>query len=86
MELFQDAGSRPLVMVRFNPDKYINQKQKSVASCWGYTQGRGLCTVKPNKTAEWAQRLATLKTTLDLVMSQGTDSEVRVIHLFYDGF
>jgi hypothetical protein len=86
MQLFTDVGSRPLVMVRFNPDKYINQKQKSVASCWGYTKEKGLCVVKPNKTAEWDQRLATLKTTLDLVMSQGTDSEVRVIHLFYDGF
>jgi Holliday junction resolvase len=86
MELFQDAGNRPLVMVRFNPDQYFNQKNKSVPSCWGHTKDKGLSIVKPGKTAEWAQRLATLKTTLNLVIAQGTDSEVRVIHLFYDGF
>jgi hypothetical protein len=86
MELFTDAGNRPLVMIRFNPDQYYNQKKKSVSSCWGHTKDKGLSIVKPGKTAEWEQRLATLKTTLDLVISEGTDSEVRVIHLFYDGF
>ena len=86
MELFQDAGNRPLVMIRFNPDQYFNQKKKSVASCWGYTKEKGLCVVKPNKTAEWDQRLATLKTTLDLVISQGTKKEIDVYHLYYDGF
>jgi Holliday junction resolvase len=86
MELFQDAGSRPLVMIRFNPDQYYDKRQKSVASCWGYTKDKGLCVVKPNKTAEWAQRLATLKTTLDLVIAQGTEKEIDVYHLYYDGF
>jgi hypothetical protein len=86
MELFQDAGNRPLVMIRFNPDQYYDQREKSVPSCWGYTEKRGLCVVKPNKTAEWVVRLATLKTTLDLVFSQPPTKEVDVIHLYYDGF
>ena len=86
MQLFTDAGSRPLVMVRFNPDQYYDQRKRSVASCWGYTKDKGLCVVKPNKTGEWAQRLATLKTTLDLVIAQGTEKEIDVYHLYYDGF
>jgi hypothetical protein len=86
MELFQDAGNRPLVMIRFNPDQYYDQHENSVASCWGYTETQGLCAIKKNKVAEWAARLATLKTTLDLVFSQGPTKEVDVIHLYYDGF
>jgi hypothetical protein len=86
MELFQDAGNRPLVMVRFNPDQYYDQCEKSMSSCWGYTKDKGLCAIKPNKTAEWATRLATLKTTLDLVFAQGATKEIDVYHLYYDGF
>jgi len=86
MQLFTDIGSRPLVMVRFNPDQYYDQRKKSVPSCWGYTKDKGLCVVKPNKKDEWAARLATLKTTLDLVISQGTEKEVDEILLYYDGF
>jgi hypothetical protein len=86
MELFQDCGNRPLVIIRFNPDRYYDQRELPVPSCWGYTKDKGLCVVKPNKTAEWAARLATLKTTLDLVFSQPPTKEVDVIHLFYDGF
>jgi len=86
MQLFTDIGNRPLVMIRFNPDRYYDQKQRSVASCWDYTKDKGLCTIKKSKTAEWAQRLATLKTTLDLVIAKGTKKEIDIIHLFYDGF
>jgi hypothetical protein len=86
MELFKDAGNYPLVMVRFNPDRYYDQSKRPVPSCWGYTDTKGICTIKKNKVREWAARLATLKTTLDLVFSQGPTKEVDVIHLYYDGF
>jgi hypothetical protein len=86
MQLFTDIGRRPLVMVRFNPDQYYDRHKKSIASCWGYTEALGLCSIKKNKAAEWAKRLATLKTTLDLVISQGSEKEIDVIHLYYDGF
>jgi hypothetical protein len=86
MELFQDAGNRPLVMIRFNPDRYYDQREKSVASCWGYTEKQGLCVVKPKKAREWAARLTTLKTTLDLVFSQPPTKEIDTVHLYYDGF
>jgi hypothetical protein len=86
MEIFEDCGNRPLVMIRFNPDQYYDRHQKSVSSCWGYTEKQGLSMVKKNKTAEWAERLATLKTTLNMVFSQHPIKEVDVIHLYYDGF
>jgi hypothetical protein len=86
MQLFTDIGRRPLVMIRFNPDQYYDKRKKRVASCWGHTEVLGLCSVKKNKKTEWAKRLATLKTALDLVIAQGTEKEIDVIHLYYDGF
>ena len=37
MELFQDLGSRPLVMIRFNPDQYGDTK-----GCFKYTKAGSL--------------------------------------------
>ena len=34
MELSQDVGHRPIVVIRFNPDSYINQKGERIGSCW----------------------------------------------------
>ncbi|QIG60144.1 hypothetical protein [Dishui Lake large algae virus 1] len=85
MELFRDAGSRPMVIIRFNPDQYYDIKEKSVSSCWGYTKDKGLCYVKDNKKKEWAQRLEGLRTAIQLqIKYTGNRKEVDVIHLFYD--
>jgi hypothetical protein len=86
MQLFLDSGSRPMTMIRFNPDGYINHKGRSVSSCWGYTAERGLCKVKAKKEAEWAHRLDTLKRHLHYTCTQGVHKDIDVIHLFYDGW
>lgn len=84
MELFQDCGSRPLAMIRFNPDQYYNNTGKSVASCWGYTESKGLCVIKKNKQKEWNERLSTLKEAINLQINLKARKEIDVVHLFYD--
>lgn len=85
MILFQDAGLRPLVMIRFNPDQYYDKDGKSIASCWGYTEERGLCHVKPNKKKEWEERLQVLRNTVkEKIEYNGERKNVDLIHLFYD--
>lgn len=85
MILFQDAGSRPLVMIRFNPDNYRNKKGKSIASCWGYTENRGICVIKKNKEKEWQERLSVLKETIITQINYIEErKEISLIHLFYD--
>jgi len=86
MELFQDAGSRPMVMVRFNPDDYMNYKNEKVTSCWGYTKDNGLCTVKKTKQKEWQERLSTLSKYIRHYCENRIDKEVHVDSLFYDGW
>jgi len=85
MELFNDAGSRPFTMIRFNPDQY-NTENASVSSCWGYTS-KGLCVVKKHKIQEWNTRLKVLKEHVDEAVSEAPpQKDVNVVHLFYDGW
>ena len=42
MEIFQDGKSRPLVIVRFNPDGYQRTDGRKVPSCWDSTPSQGL--------------------------------------------
>ena len=86
MQLFVDGGSLPIVCIRFNPDKYVDHNGKSISTCWGTTEEKGLCKVKKTKIEEWKQRLAVLKTTVDLVLNSEVHKEIDVIHLFYDGY
>ncbi len=86
MELFRDAGSRPMVMIRFNPDDYTNHKNEKVTSCWGYTKDKGLCTIKKTKQKEWQNRLDILQQHIRHVCENRSSKEIEVIHLFYDGW
>jgi hypothetical protein len=84
MELSQDIGHRPIVLIRFNPDTYIKNGSK-ISSCWGIN-GNGICAVKKTKKIEWEQRLLTLENQIDcwVCPSNKTNKTVEVIQLFYD--
>jgi len=83
MEMFIDAGNRPVIMIRFNPDGYKTY-DKRVSSCWGTTTDRGLCKVKESKHGEWLHRLNVLKKTVKSACMDDIRKEVNVVHLFYD--
>ena len=34
MEIYQDLGHMNLIMIRFNPDSYINEKHEKIKSCF----------------------------------------------------
>jgi hypothetical protein len=82
MELSQDIGHRPMILIRFNPDEYILHGKK-IQSCWKLNK-LGLCVVKDNKQKEWMNRLNVLKNTIDMSSQKGTDKTVDIINLFYD--
>jgi len=84
MELSQDFGHRPLIFIRFNPDKYI-ANGKIITSCWGINK-RGICTVKKNKKTEWVKRLKTLEDQVCYWTTEenNTNKTVTIIQLFYD--
>ena len=82
MELSQDIQHRPLILIRFNPDGYKNEKGENIQSCWG-TDKRGICVVKKTKENEWNTRLSILKEQIEYWITNRTSKTIEVIQLFY---
>jgi len=77
MELSEDIGHRPMVLIRFNPDG-----NSDGASCWGY-DGNGLSIVKKKRAIEWQDRLAALTAAIGFWKGTIPEKTVELIKLFY---
>ena len=92
MQLFADGGSRPLVLVRFNPDGYTRADGTRAPTCWGYSAKRGVCALKASLRDEWARRLRALTDALARQVEEATRAlgagarlrDVALVRLFYD--
>ena len=84
LEISRDLGHRPIVFIRFNPDKYI-ENGKSITSCWGMNKN-GFCVVKKSKKKEWEFRLNSLKEQVQYWINpqNKTNKTIEIIQLFYD--
>jgi len=81
MTLFQDFGNRPLVMIRFNPDKYTDSTGKIHKSCF---IKRKTGTLEIFNQKQWKIRLNTLKKTIEeYALDYVADKEVRIIQLYF---
>ena len=80
MELSQDVGHRPIVMIRFNPDEYTDTEKHG--SCW-CLDVHGLCQLKKSKEKEWNHRLDVLMEQINLWTTKPTEKTIEVIQLFY---
>ena len=83
MELSQDVDHRPIIFIRFNPDKYIDETGDDVAACWKLNK-KGLCIL--NDEELWTSRLNTLKEQISYWNDPAnkTNKTVEIVHLFYD--
>lgn len=73
MSIFHGLSSRPMIMIRFNPDKY-----DSVPGCFkkdGVLSGKG---------KEWNARTERLKARIDHWMITQPGREITIEHLFFD--
>jgi hypothetical protein len=82
MTLSQDVDHRPIVFIRFNPDKYINEENKSVPSCFSITKATG--ALKVNIQKNWNNRLKTLKEHIDYWIEKETNKTIELVQLYYD--
>lgn len=80
MILFEDLGSRPLVMIRLNPDKY-KLNGKIIKSSFTKTKKLGLLK-KDEK--EFNRRLERLYEEVEYNLFKIPDKEITIIELFYD--
>ena len=79
----QEALNRPIIIIRFNPDAYI-EKGKKIKSCFKDDEKTGLKTIPKNKLDDWKNRLLKLKETLAFSIDNYTDEPIRIVKLFYD--
>lgn len=86
MQVFQDLGNRPLVLIRFNPDAYFNNNERKIKSCFIYSEKLGLPRVNTKYKEQWEHRLSTLKAHVQDAITHIPDREVTVHYLFYDGW
>jgi hypothetical protein len=82
MELFQDFCNRPIVFIRFNPDKYINEKGEKNPSSFKYHKTLDVPVIKSKK--EWNNRLNVLKECMNKHLKIIPEKEVTNEFLFYD--
>jgi len=83
MELSQDVGHRPIVLIRFNPDKY-KENGKTITSCWSQTK-QGILIVNKKKNKEWKNRLDVLEKQIKYWTNSEnkTNKTIEIIQLFY---
>jgi hypothetical protein len=77
MELSEDIAHRPLVFIRFNPDKTSTEP-----GCWGYDE-TGRAVVKKKRAIEWQERLVALTAKITFWLTTIPDKTVELIKLYY---
>jgi hypothetical protein len=87
MQIFQDSGSRPLVMLRFNPDSFTDAAGVRHPSCFGVDKN-GVLRIQPTRISEWRARLETLGVRVRhwIAMARRNEfpsREITVEHLFF---
>ena len=82
MQLFKDLGDRPIIFIRFNPDKYIDKDGKSIKSCFKYHKTTGVPMIADEN--KWTQRLETLKEKIQYYLDNIPNKEVTIENLYYD--
>jgi hypothetical protein len=87
MQLFEDLGNRPLIMIRFNPDIYTENKKKIEGCFKPLTKIEDIHKKKfyeINKK-EWERRLNILEEVIrEKIREDIPEKEVEEIKLFYD--
>lgn len=81
MEISKDLNHRNIIFIRFNPDKYYNEENKLVDSCWKVNK-KGLLQIKD--TAKWNERLTELSNKIDYWINNHNDKMINVENLFFD--
>jgi len=79
----QEALNRPIIIIRFNPDAYI-ENGKKVKSCFNIDKKTGMRTIPKNQEQKWNNRLEKLKETLAFSLENYKEEPIRIIKLFYD--
>lgn len=83
----EEGSYLPIIIIRFNPDSYVDGKGQKVPSCFSMHPKLGVPYISSGKKQEWQRRLCLLDKVLSERMSCELPSKnIDIEHLFYDGF
>ena len=82
MLLAQDLGHRPMVVIRFNPDKYKTLDGKKVPSCWKLNK-MGVVHLPRNQQKNWDARIKVLLETIQYWIDNQSEKQIETIELYY---
>ena len=82
LQICEDVGGRPVIFIRFNPDKYTDENGKIITSCWA-ENGNGIMTIKKSKEDEWESRIDLLKEKIQYWIDNIPEKTLEIEHLFY---
>jgi hypothetical protein len=83
MEISQDLNHRPIIFIRFNPDKYTDLEGNKIISCWKMHALSGVLYINKKKLNEWNERLHVLELQVKYWIDNKTSKTVEIIELFY---
>jgi hypothetical protein len=85
VDISDDLGNRPVILIRFNPDDYILEDGTKKQSCWNINN-KGLYTVKKTYQKEWIHRLEKLKEKIDFWLKPENliNDLIQIENLFFD--
>ncbi len=84
-EIWNDVDHRPIVFVRFNPDKYKDKDGNNVPSPWGEKRANGAATLSKKWKSALEDRLEKLRETVEQYMNSSSmrDKDYELVHLYY---
>jgi hypothetical protein len=82
MELSKDINHRTIIIIRFNPDSYIDGNGKKITSCWK-SNYLGIIQINKTKENEWNERIKSLIAEIQYWIDNKTDKTIEIIELFY---
>ena len=83
-DLLSDVNNKPIVLIRFNPDTYIDINKKKKLSCFTVDLETGSLKIK--NEVHWEKRLETLKSNVAYWLNKKSNIELTTISLFFDGY
>lgn len=83
MELSQDIGHRPMVIIRFNPDSYRETDVTKVPSCWSTAKDTGLHRVPERQKTNWMRRLDALTQIITKWTNERPTKIVTIEEMYY---
>jgi hypothetical protein len=82
--IVEDLGGRYCVIIRFNPDTYVQESGTKTHSLWSMHKNTGILHINKKRHQEWTTRLDTLKKCILLNMTTIPSEILECEYLYYD--